>query len=43
MELSSPKPKKLKFFLKIFFLIFQQGNCKARKSKVSYASGNGTF
>ena len=42
MELSSTKLKKLIFFLKKI-LIFQEGTCKARKSKVSYILWNGTL
>ena len=33
----------LKKSLKNFFLIFQEGTCKAQKTKISYASGNETF
>ena len=39
MELSSPKLKELISFLeKRNFLIFQEGTCKARKTKTSYIS-----
>ena len=47
MQLSSPKLKNLLcFFQKVFFkffLIFQEGTCKAWKTKISYIPWNGTF
>ena len=42
MKLSSPKLKNVIFFFEKLF-IFQEGTCKARKTKISYISRNETF
>ena len=42
MKFSSTKLKKMSYiFCKKLFLIFQEGTCKARKTKISYILGNG--